>query len=44
MKMEMPLAAPCAGRIARLHVGEGQQLDAGQAVLEVDSEEEKETP
>jgi len=44
MKMEMPLAAPCAGRVARLHVGEGQQLNAGQAVLEVDSEQEKETP
>jgi acetyl-CoA carboxylase biotin carboxylase subunit len=39
MKMEMPLAAPCAGRIAQLHVSQGQQLNAGQAVLEVMGEE-----
>ncbi|MGE8317461.1 MAG: acetyl/propionyl/methylcrotonyl-CoA carboxylase subunit alpha [Comamonas sp.] len=44
MKMEMPLAAPCAGRVARLHVQVGQQLNAGQTVLEVGSEQDKEAP
>jgi len=44
MKMEMPLAAPCAGRIAELRVAEGQQLEAGQAILEVERESGKEAP
>jgi len=35
MKMEMPLAAPRAGRIRKLLVQEGAQLNAGQVVIEV---------
>ncbi|MNT93422.1 Methylmalonyl-CoA carboxyltransferase 1.3S subunit [compost metagenome] len=35
MKMEMPLAAPSTGRIARLLVQEGMQLNAGQVLIEV---------
>lgn len=33
--MEMPLAAPRAGRISKLLIQEGAQLNAGQVVIEV---------
>lgn len=37
MKMEMPLAAPQAGRVVRLAVREQMQLTAGQVLLEVEA-------
>lgn len=42
MKMEMPLAAPGAGRIAALGVRPGMQLAAGQVLLQVRADEDKE--
>ncbi|QNP49373.1 acetyl/propionyl/methylcrotonyl-CoA carboxylase subunit alpha [Diaphorobacter aerolatus] len=35
MKMEMPMLAPCAGRVEKLGVSVGDQLNAGQLILEV---------
>jgi biotin carboxyl carrier protein len=40
--MEMPLAAPGAGRIAELGVRPGMQLAAGQVLLQVRADEDKE--
>jgi propionyl-CoA carboxylase alpha chain len=38
MKMEQPIRAPHAGRVAELHAAAGQQVEAG-AVLAVIEEE-----
>ncbi|MBF5006253.1 acetyl/propionyl/methylcrotonyl-CoA carboxylase subunit alpha [Diaphorobacter caeni] len=35
MKMEMPMLAPCAGKVEKLSVATGAQLNAGQLILEV---------
>lgn len=35
MKMEMPMLAPCDGRVDKLNVVMGEQLSAGQTILEV---------
>ena len=35
MKMEMPMLAPVTGRVEKLHVALGEQLKAGQLILEV---------
>ena len=35
MKMEMPMLAPFAGRVEKLNVAMGEQLNAGQVILEV---------
>ena len=46
MKMEMPMLAPCAGRVEKLSVATGMQLNAGQLILEVaehDAASEKES-
>ena len=39
MKMEIPLAAPCAGRVKSVNVAEGQTINAEDVacVLELDS-------
>ena len=45
MKMEMPMLAPFAGRVEKLNVAMGEQLNAGQVILEVvaqDAASEKE--
>jgi biotin carboxyl carrier protein len=34
MKMEIPVEAPCSGRIAEIHVSEGESIEEG-AVLAV---------
>jgi acetyl-CoA carboxylase biotin carboxyl carrier protein len=36
MKMEIPVEAPCAGRVAELLVSEGQAIAEGQALLRFD--------
>ncbi|QIL69403.1 biotin/lipoyl-binding protein [Diaphorobacter sp. HDW4B] len=35
MKMEMPMLAPFAGRVEQLNIAMGEQLNAGQVILEV---------
>jgi acetyl-CoA carboxylase biotin carboxyl carrier protein len=36
MKMEIPVNAPKAGRVTRIHVKEGQAVQEGQVLVEVD--------
>jgi acetyl-CoA carboxylase biotin carboxyl carrier protein len=36
MKMEIPVTAPKAGRVTRIHVKEGQAIQEGQLLAEVD--------
>jgi acetyl-CoA carboxylase biotin carboxyl carrier protein len=36
MKMEIPVATPIAGRVTRLHVKEGQTVQEGQLLAEVE--------
>ena len=36
MKMEIPVNAPKAGRVSRLHVKEGQTVQEGQLLAEID--------
>lgn len=37
MKMEIPVAAPAAGRIARFLVAEGEMIAEGQDLAEIDA-------
>jgi biotin carboxyl carrier protein len=37
MKMEIPLVAPRAGRIAAIHVGEGEAVGEGQAAATLET-------
>ncbi len=37
MKMEIPVLSPCAGRVASLDVGEGDDVSEGQKVASVES-------
>ena len=36
MKMEIPINAPRAGRVAKVHVKEGQTVQEGQLLAEID--------
>ena len=36
MKMEIPVNAPKAGRVSRIHVKEGEPVQEGQLLAEVD--------
>jgi acetyl-CoA carboxylase biotin carboxyl carrier protein len=36
MKMEIPVVAPCAGTLVRLLVGEGDSVQQGQVVAEIE--------
>ena len=36
MKMEIPVSAPRAGRVTRIHVKEGETVQEGQPLAEVD--------
>ena len=36
MKMEIPINAPKAGRVTRIHVKEGESVQEGQLLVEVD--------
>ena len=36
MKMEIPVNAPDAGRVAKIHVREGQTVQEGQLLIEVE--------
>ena len=36
MKMEIPVNAPTAGRVTKIHVREGQTVQEGQLLVEVD--------
>jgi len=36
MKMEIPVNAPKAGRVSRIHVQEGQTVQEGQLLAEID--------
>jgi biotin carboxyl carrier protein len=36
MKMEIPVVAPCAGRLVRLLVAEGDAVQEGQIVAEIE--------
>ncbi len=36
MKMEIPVTAPQSGRVTRIHVREGQTVQEGQLLAEVD--------
>jgi acetyl-CoA carboxylase biotin carboxyl carrier protein len=36
MKMEIPVAAPRAGKVARVHVKEGDTVQEGQLLVELD--------
>ena len=36
MKMEIPVNAPKAGRVGRIHVQEGQTVQEGQLLAEID--------
>jgi len=36
MKMEIPVNAPKAGRVSRVHVKEGESVQEGQLLAEVD--------
>jgi acetyl/propionyl-CoA carboxylase alpha subunit len=40
MKMEHPVAAACAGRVAALRASEGEQVDAGHVLVVIEPEEE----
>ena len=35
MKMEVPYEAPVSGKVARLHVAEGDVIEEGQLALEI---------
>jgi len=37
MKMEIPVLSPCAGRVASLEVGEGEDVSEGQKVASVET-------
>lgn len=37
MKMEIPVLSPCAGRVASLTVGEGDDVSEGQQVATVEA-------
>ena len=37
MKMEIPVLSPCAGRVASLEVGEGDDVSEGQKVASVET-------
>ncbi|MEP9350667.1 acetyl-CoA carboxylase biotin carboxyl carrier protein subunit [Xanthobacter sp. KR7-225] len=37
MKMEIPVAAPCAGRLAQVLVAEGASVDEGQQVALIEA-------
>jgi urea carboxylase len=39
MKMEHQIVAPAAGRVAEICVQAGQQLDTGQALVRVETDE-----
>jgi acetyl-CoA carboxylase biotin carboxyl carrier protein len=36
MKMEIPVNAPRAGRVTRIHVKEGQSVQEGQLLADID--------
>ncbi len=36
MKMEIPVIAPKAGRVAKIHVQEGQAVQEGQLLIEIE--------
>jgi acetyl-CoA carboxylase biotin carboxyl carrier protein len=36
MKMEMPVEAPRAGRVSRVHVSEGQAVDEGDPLVSLE--------
>jgi biotin carboxyl carrier protein len=36
MKMEMPVGSPCAGKVAQLHVAEGQAVAEGDLLVSLD--------
>lgn len=36
MKMEMPVVAPCAGKVALIHVAEGQAVAEGDLLVSLD--------
>jgi len=36
MKMEIPVTAPSAGRVTKIHVREGDNLHEGQLLIEID--------
>jgi acetyl-CoA carboxylase biotin carboxyl carrier protein len=36
MKMEIPVNAPSAGRVAKIHVREGETVQEGQLLIEVE--------
>ena len=36
MKMEIPVTAPRAGRVTRIHVKEGQAVQEGQVLADID--------
>jgi acetyl-CoA carboxylase biotin carboxyl carrier protein len=36
MKMEIPVNSPAAGRVTKIHVQEGQTVQEGQLLIEVD--------
>jgi acetyl-CoA carboxylase biotin carboxyl carrier protein len=37
MKMEIPVAAPVAGRLTRIHVAEGDVVDEGQVLATIEA-------
>ena len=37
MKMEIPVEAPCGGRVAEVRVDEGQSIDEGQVLVVLDA-------
>jgi urea carboxylase len=36
MKMEMPVVAPCAGKVTQIHVAEGQAVAEGDRLVSLD--------
>jgi acetyl-CoA carboxylase biotin carboxyl carrier protein len=36
MKMEIPVNSPAAGRVTKIHVKEGQTVQEGQLLVEID--------
>jgi acetyl-CoA carboxylase biotin carboxyl carrier protein len=36
MKMEIPITAPTAGRVTKIHAGEGDNVQEGQLLIEVE--------
>jgi acetyl-CoA carboxylase biotin carboxyl carrier protein len=36
MKMEIPVTAPAAGRVTKIHVREGETVQEGQLLIEVE--------